>query len=276
MYARKLTKEEVMEFGITEVTPTGRVFKGDTELTPCIDGQGYFKFQIYDKDENGNKIKILKSEDAKPYQYTYKYRSIGLHRLMWAWYYGEVPEGMVVDHINNSHDHIEDYYLENLQLLTPAENVAKERDNWHIGELKCDLSKPRSHFETKLEGYTQLYEQAKKDKDAKAAHKLRSSVCQTRARLRYYDRHIEAYQAEQAAKAKAKAAEHDCHARAEKRRKLQANIDSARKYYKQALEAYGNDDPYVKQLWGDWKLAIAMLYAFKEECKKAKQEKTIS
>ena len=51
----------------------------------------------------------------------------------------------------------------------------------------------------------------------------------------------------------------DCHARAEKRRELQANIDSSRKYYKEALEAYGKNDPYVKQLWGVWKTAIAEL-----------------
>ena len=267
MYARKLTKEELMDFGFTEVTTTGRVFKNGEEVAPTIDNQGYFRFQIYDKDENGNRIKIMRPDATKDYHYTYKTRAIGLHRLMWAWHYGEVPEGMVVDHINNEHDHIEDYYLSNLQLLTPAENVAKERDNWHVFELRCNLDKPRSHYEKKLEGYTLAYEQAKKDKDAKAAHKLRSALSQTRARLRYYDRHIEEHLKEKQAK---KPAEHECHARAEKRRELQANIDSARKYYKQALEAYGKDDEYVIKLWGEWKLAIAMLYAFKEENKRNK------
>lgn len=270
MYARKLTKEELMDFGINEVTATGHVFRNGVEVEPCIDGQGYFKFNIYDKDENGNKIKLPKYENAKDYEYTYKYRSIGLHRLMWAWHYGECPEGMVVDHINNKHDHLEDYYLSNLQLLTPSENVSKERDNWHVTELKCNLGKPRSHFEQKLEGFTIAYEQAKKAKDAKAAHKLRCNIAQTRARLRYYDNHIDEYRAKVEERAKNKKPEHDCHARAEKRRELQANVDSARKYYQEILEAYGKDDPYVKQLWGEWKLAIAMLNSFKEENKRAK------
>lgn len=272
MYARKLTKEELMDFGFTEVTTTGRVFKNGEEVAPTIDNQGYFKFQIYDKDENGERIKIPRPDATKDYHYTYKCRAIGLHRLMWAWHYGEVPEGMVVDHINNRHDRIEDYYLDNLQLLTPAENVAKERDNWHVTELKCNLNKPRSHFEKKLEGYTLAYEQAKQNKDAKAAHKLRCNISQIRARLRYYDSHIEEYLKEKKA---TKPAEHECHARAEKRRTLQANIDSARKYYKEVEEAYGKNDPYAKQLWGEWKMAIAEFYAFKEECKKAKEAKTI-
>lgn len=271
MYARKLTKEELMEHGITEVTTTGRVFKGDEEWLPTIDNQGYFMYRVYDRDENGNKIKQLRPDATKDWQYVYKARAIGLHRLMWAWHYGECPEGMVVDHINNKHEHIEDYYLSNLQLLTPAQNVAKERDNWHVWELKCDLSKPRSHFETKLEGYTQLYEQAKKDKDAKAAHKLRSNVAQTRARLRYYDSHIEEYKAGLVAKEKKKASEHDCHARAAKRRELQAEVDRARLFYLQLKEAYGKDDPIVYEYWGEWKLAIAKLHGFKEECKRAKE-----
>ena len=271
MYARKLTKEELMEHGITEVTTTGRVFKGDEEWFPTIDNQGYFMYRIYDKDENGNKIKILKSADAKDYEYTYKHRAIGLHRLMWAWHYGECPEGMVVDHKNNKHEHIEDYYLNNLQLLTPSENIAKERDNWHVWELKCNLSKPRSHFEQKLEGYTLAYEQAKKDKDAKAAHALRSNISQTRARLRYYDNHIDEYKAGLVAKEKKKAYEHECHARAAKRKELQHNIDRTRLMYLQLRDAYGKDDEYVKQVWGEWKLAIAMLHGFKEECKQAKE-----
>lgn len=271
MYCRKLTKDELLDFGISEVTKTGRVFKNGEEVNYTVDNQGYFMYRIYDKDENGNKIKIYSG--PKDYEYTYKYRAIGLHRIMWAWHYGEVPEGMIVDHKNNSHDHIEDYYLSNLQLLTPGENIAKERDNWHVRELKCSLNRPRSYFENKLEGYTIAYEQAKKDKDVKGAHRLRCNIAQNRAFLRYYDSHIDEYLANK--KKAEKQAEHDCHARAEKRRELQANVDSARKFYKEVLAAYGKDDPIVKQYWGEWKLAIAMLNGFKEECKKAKQAETI-
>ncbi len=262
MYARKLTKEELMENGITEVTTDGHVFKGKDEEIPNINNGGYFVHDIYDKDENGNRIKIDKKNSA--FGYVYKLRSLGLHRLMWAWHFGEVPEGMVVDHINNCHDKLEDYALSNLQLLTPGENIAKERPDWNTKEIKCNLSKPRSFYEQKLEGYNLAYEQAKKDRDAKAAHHLRTNISQTRARLRYYDNHIEEYQAKSIEK---KVTEHDCHARAEKRRELQANVDSARKFYKELRDAYGKDDPIVYQYWGEWKLAIAMLHGFCAETK---------
>lgn len=43
-------------------------------------------------------------------------------RLVYAWYNGEVPEGYVVDHINNDPF---DNRLENLQLLTDRENNIK-------------------------------------------------------------------------------------------------------------------------------------------------------
>ena len=255
MYARKLTKEELMENGITEVTTDGHVFKGEYEEIPNVNNSGYFVHDVYDADENGKRIKIAKKSSA--FGYTYKLRSLGLHRLMWAWHYGEVPEGMVVDHINNRHDTLEDYDLSNLQLLTPAENLAKDRDNWHKSEIKCNLSKPRSFYEQKLEGYTLAYEQAKKDHDAEGAHKLRSNISQTRARLRYYDNHIEEYKTKHVEKH----LEHDCHARAQKKRELKANIDSARKLYQEHVE---------EKYWNEWKLAIAEYKMFCEETKAAR------
>ena len=270
MYAKKLTKEDLKLYGITEVTEDCRIFVNGVERNLTTNCNGYFVFNTYALDENGQRIKL---PDKRPgYTYIYKSLTLGLHRIMWAWHKGEVPEGMIVDHKNNSHTHIEDYYLSNLQLLTPSENIAKERDNWHVSELKCNLGKPRSHYEDKLAGYTLAYEQAKKDKDAKAAHSLRGNIAQVRARLRYYDRHIDEYLKEKEAK---KPSEHDCHARAEKRRELQASIDSARKYYKEACAAYGKDDEYVLKLYGEWKIAIARLSGFKEECKRAKQAETI-
>lgn len=263
MYARRLTKEDLIVGGITNVTEDGRVFRGNEELIPVINKKGYFMHTIYDLDENGNKIKIMKKNSA--FGYTYKRYSIGLHRVMWAWHFGEVPEGMVVDHISNKHTKLEDYALSNLQLLTPKENLAKERLDWHISEIKCNLSKPRSFYETKLADYEAAYEQAKTDKDAKAAHKLRSNISSVRARLRYYDNHIEEYQAKRAERD----FEHDCHARASKKRELRADIDSARKFYLELAEAYGKDDHIVKKYQAEWKLAVLKYKIFCNEMKKA-------
>jgi hypothetical protein len=51
------------------------------------------------------------------------------------------------------------------------------------------LNKPRSFYEDKLAGYEKAYEEAKLNKDADLAHKLRAYISQTRARLRYWDSH---------------------------------------------------------------------------------------
>ena len=267
MYARKLTKQELMKSGITEVTIDGHVYAGEKELFPKANKQGYLMHSIYDLDENGNKIKIPNAKSV--FGYNYKQRSIGIHRLMWAWFYNEVPSVLVCDHINNRHTYIEDYHLDNLQLLTPAENVAKDKSNWHTLEIKCQLNKPRSFYEEKLTKYEAEYEEAKATSDAERAHHLRSNIAQTRARLRYYDSHIEEAKAIQAEQEKVEAKQREYHERAQKKKELKAKVDSAHKYYKELAQAYGKNDEIVRKYWGEWKLAIAMYQGF---CAKAKVE----
>lgn len=276
-YASKLTKEDLISNGITKVTEDGHVFKGEQEEIPTVSRQGYFMHWIYDEDENGNRIKITKESSA--FGYIYKQRSIGLHRLMWAWHYGECPEGMVVDHINDSHTNIEDYHLSNLQLLTPRENVIKGRKARGLTnerEKPCRLDKPRSFYEEKLAQYEALYEEAKTNHDAKAAHSRRASVANLRANLRYYDSHIQEALTIQEEKdnfdltVTPRRFETENSAIAHKRKVLKAEITRARNFYKELAAAYGSDDPIVRKYWGEWKLAIAEYYGFCKENKKAK------
>ena len=109
---------------------------------------------------------------------------VSLSRLVWAWKYGKVKAGYMIDHINNKHENLEDYKLENLQEITPAQNLAKERK-------KSDfMVKPAKHktiedYSFELDYYTMLYEQAKKDHDADKAHSLRSNISQIRAKIRW-------------------------------------------------------------------------------------------
>ncbi len=186
MYARRLTKEELLNAGITEVTSEGRVFKGDHEEVPKVNNGGYFFHFIYDLDKQGNRIKIPSESSA--FGYVYKQRTVGLHRLMWAWFNDEVPAGMVVDHINNKHENLEDYDLSNLQLLTPSENIRKNMQLSTV-ELPCKIDRPRSYYEDKLLQFTQKYEAAKEAGDVKLCHKLRCQLHQYRAKLRYWDSH---------------------------------------------------------------------------------------
>lgn len=195
-YAKRLLKEDLLKGGITNITEDCRVFRNGQELELKKNyAGGYFAFVIYELDSNGNKIKVPQTRKNGKTTYVYSTRSIGLHRAMWAWFYNEVPAGMVVDHINNKHSQIEDYYLDNLQLLTPQENITKERE-CNTRQMVCDLSYPRSHYEERLATYEAAYSMAKETSaDKEVRHRLTSSIAHTRAQLRYYDAHIE--QAEQ-------------------------------------------------------------------------------
>ena len=201
-YAKRLTKERLIQEGFTEITKEGRVFKGELEVFPHWNGKednpnSYLCLSLLKRDEQGH---LIKGKD-RIYKYTRKDGTIaeylswngipetcGLHRAIWAWHHGEVPEGMVVDHINNKHSRLEDYHLDNLQLLTPKENLAKERGE-STKELKCKLDRPRTYYEQKLSAYEELYFRAKKEGDAKMAHKQRTNIANIKARLRYYDNH---------------------------------------------------------------------------------------
>lgn len=186
-YASRLTKEDLMKGGITCITEDGMVFRGEQQVNLYVNAQGYLMLSIYELDEDGNKIKYY---TGKKNHYTYKARLIGLHRAMWAWFHNEVKEGYIVDHISNQHTSIEDYHLSNLQLLTPAENLSKERDE-STKQLKCKLDRPLSYYEDKLNYYIAEYEKAKKEHRANDAHHLRCNVAQTKARIRYWKAHKE-------------------------------------------------------------------------------------
>lgn len=86
-YASKLTKEDLIKGGITLITEEGLVFKGEKEAVISSTAGGYLVINLYDLDEEGNKIKrpltrtfkgCKKSVDT----YVYQTRVIGLHRAM--------------------------------------------------------------------------------------------------------------------------------------------------------------------------------------------------
>lgn len=187
-YGRKLTRAELEFAGITEITDDCRIFRGEVEIKPFVNGQhNYLCIAIYDRDENNNLIKINRKDGRG---YTYKYRTLGLHRVMYAWHYGEVPEGMVVDHRDNCHTKLEDYRLENLQLLLPKENLEKERGE-SVREKPIPLSrvKPLHYYEAKLDKYLDDYDLCKRIGDAKGAHKCRTQVANYKAYIRWWKNH---------------------------------------------------------------------------------------
>lgn len=267
-YASKLTKDELIKSGITLVTEDGYVFKGDKQITPSIDLSGYFVFAIYELDENGEKIKKPIKRQFKGCKkisdtYVYVMRTVGLHRIMWAWFHDEVPEGYVVDHINNKHEEQEDYRLENLQLLTPAQNLNKERGE-STKQLKCKLNKPLSFYECKLDSYLAKYNEAKKNHDAELAHKLRSNIADAKARIRYYKAHIEEANALKA-EAEEKIANKDAyHVRAARIKELNDLACKARSQYLQAQHEYGDNHLMTLSAKKEWRAAVAERNEFLE------------
>lgn len=45
-----------------------------------------------------------------------------IHRVIWEMFKGEIPDGLQIDHINSNRS---DNRIENLQLVTPKQNVAR-------------------------------------------------------------------------------------------------------------------------------------------------------
>ena len=98
-------------------------------------------YDLYASDENGNIIHIIKKVPTKGVKkhngYMHcgvrkhaqpSYTTYNVHRFVWECFNGVIPEGKVIDHIN---DDKEDNRLSNLQLMTPKENckkAAKDRD----------------------------------------------------------------------------------------------------------------------------------------------------
>lgn len=200
IYARKLTKEYLLNHGVKEITEDCKVIFEDGRVLEKEDDfiknkQGYLTFYVYDLDENGNRIKRPVKRRSKYTEkiyntYIYKIRTICLHRAMFAWHYNEVPEGYVVDHINNKHDTLADNRLENLQLLSPRANLVKERNNVDIRESSCRMIFPLSHYENKLNTYLNKY---KSSKDQEEKHLLRKYISDYRAKIRYWKNHEEEY-----------------------------------------------------------------------------------
>lgn len=188
MYARKLTKEELIKSGITAVDfETGRVFGSNGERVYSINNGGYFVLPIYELDDNGNKIKVLLRRRLKGCKkisetYTYKQRIVGLHRIIWAWKYGEVPEGYVIDHKNNKHSELEDYRLDNLQCITPAQNLAKEKPE---ATRMIKTNNSLEYCEEMLNICLDMYNKAKFEHNAEKAHKYRSLISYYKAQIRY-------------------------------------------------------------------------------------------
>ena len=192
-YASRLTKEMLVANGIELITEDGTVIKNGKQFIPTQNKQGYLILNLYEVDEDGNKIKIPMTRTFKGCKkptntYVYKIMQVGLHRAMWAWLYNVVEEGYVIDHRNNKHTSIEDYNINNLQIISQRENSIKDREA-STKELKCRLDRPLSYYEDKLAYYENLYQKAMKDRNREDARRRIKNIYDQRAKIRYWLAH---------------------------------------------------------------------------------------
>lgn len=191
-YASELTKEDLIKMGVVDVDfDTLTVYGTNGPKTPVKShNQKYIVISLYALDENGERIKLPRTTTKVKHNgyvyyidsYMYKCKTVLLSRLLWAWKYGIAHEGMVIDHKNNRHDRLEDYRLENLQEITPAQNIAKERPNSNTRIVY--RKKSIEYYEDKLTQAESDYENAKLLGDADLVHKTRSMVSYFRACIR--------------------------------------------------------------------------------------------
>ena len=205
-YARQLTKEDLIKAGIKDIfyNPDDSKYhiitKNDTEIGLSRNKQNYLYFNMYALDDEGQHIKVsikrkLKNCKKISDTYIYKTKALPLHRAIWAWTKGEVPEGMIVDHIDNKHETHYDNRIENLQLLTPAQNLAKERPV-SMNIMTCDMKKPIEYYIDKYNYWILEYkkEKEKNSSSTKYAHKCRSFYNIYRNKIRYWYQHKEEYE----------------------------------------------------------------------------------
>lgn len=160
----------------------------------------------------------------------------------------------MVDHIDNNPLNND---VSNLQLVTPKINVTKEKTNCYTKQIKCNINRPLSFYEEKLNNYEVRYEEAKANHDADKCHKLRANIFQTRARIRYYKAHIDEANALKA-EAEEKIAKKDAyHARATRIKELNDLAYRARLQYLQAQHEYGEDHLMTLSAKKEWRAAVA-------------------
>ena len=153
---KQITRSYLEFLGITEVTEDGIIYTKRGQINPGNNGRGYQKMIFSGIRENA------------------KQHHIYVHNIVYAWYHGEVPYGKEIHHIdrnsaNNS--------LANLVALTPEEH---KKVHESTKELKCRLDIPRAWYVKKLE-----------EAESLGTRYGASKACLFRAKLRYYDSHIE-------------------------------------------------------------------------------------
>jgi hypothetical protein len=110
--------KEITGFEDYFVTEEGKILT--TKVSYRNNPTGGLKELVLSKNKSGYRYANIYAGKGKDNRH-----SIRIHRIVWQEYKGLIPDGYVVDHIN---DDKTDNRLSNLQLLTPKQNTKKYWD----------------------------------------------------------------------------------------------------------------------------------------------------
>lgn len=132
---KELTKEMLINYGITHITEEGEVYVNDTLKKPIVIvgkhkyGQDRKYLAIYFVNKNikvpvQQSYKVKSGEVRKCPGWTYKIDTYPLARVMLAWFNGSIGSNEDADHIDSNPMNNK---LENLQAISRKSNLAKRR-----------------------------------------------------------------------------------------------------------------------------------------------------
>lgn len=125
--------------GTYEISNCGEVRTVDRYVQHNYGGKAFKKGRVKTQHLNSRGYKEVGLYKGKRTQYR-----VQIQRLVWQAFYGQIPEGMQVNHINEVKT---DNHLENLNLLSPKEN-----SNWGTRNQRISKSKEKPIVQYDLEG----------------------------------------------------------------------------------------------------------------------------
>lgn len=178
---KQITKSYLEYLGVIEVTPDGKIFTKKGELKPALTGrnkraanQARLAIKLHDPEKYKSVPKEKRTNNSG-------HVTISVHQVVYAWFKNEVPYNKEIhhkdlDYLNNA--------IDNLIALTNEEHRKEHRKmrEQEMKELKCRLDIPRSWYQKQLDELEAIENKTKVNYDKISVY---------RAKLRYYDNHIE-------------------------------------------------------------------------------------
>lgn len=133
-----LTKKQLQDLGVTDVRRDGTVYVHGTKKNPTKlttkhkygNNVTYLAIALQDYTKKVPTIQKAVRKSGKIYtapSWAYAVKTVTLGRLVMAWYKGEVPGDMDVDHIDGNPFNNN---IDNLQIISRRENLARRSLSW--------------------------------------------------------------------------------------------------------------------------------------------------